>query len=120
MNKWIDVLLIVDATPVVVLEVKVQHFVRVLPVLKLATVNDHGLPEDGSVVVFTRQYIDSLRLQNTVTALDRVVDEHLVGALAHLPFAVELETAAEGVDFVVVATGSVSATALYLIHTMIV
>lgn len=120
LHKWINVLFIVDAAPIIVLEVEVQHLVRVLAVLELTTVDDHRLPKDGCMVVLSRQDVDALGLQNTVTALDRVIDEHLVGALPYLALAVELETAAKCVDFLVVPAGSVTAATLDLVHAVIV
>ena len=66
------------------------------------------------------QDVDTLRLQNAVTALDRIVNQDLVGALPDLSLAIELKATAKGVDLVVVAARSVAAATLYLIHAMIV
>lgn len=72
------------------------------------------------MMILPWQDVDTLRLQNAVTALDRIVNQDLVCALPDLSLAIKLKATSKGVDLVVVAARSVTAAALYLIHAMIV
>lgn len=65
------------------------------------------------MMVLPRENVDPLGLEDTVAPLDGVVNYDLVGALANLSLAVELEAAAEGVHLVVVAARGVAAPPLY-------
>ena len=72
MNEWVNILLEVNSTPVVELEVKVEHLVGELSIFKLASVNDHRLAKDSSLVIFSWQDIDTFCPYNIVPSLNSI------------------------------------------------
>ncbi len=70
------------------------------------------MAENSGTVVFPGKHVDAFGLQDAVVLLQRIINKDLVGALPHLPFAVEFEAATERVDLIIVATGRVPAPSL--------
>lgn len=101
MNEWINILLEVDSPPVVVLEIKVEHFISDLSIFELASVYDHRLTEDGGVVVLSGEDVDSFSLQYVISFFNCIVNSYLVGAFSYLSFAVEHETTSKSVNLVI-------------------
>ena len=91
----------IDSTPVVVLEVKVKHFICNLSIFELASVDNHRLSENSSVVVFPGKHVNSFGLQYIISFFNCIVNCHLVGALSNLSFTVEHETTSKSVNFVI-------------------
>ena len=53
LHHWLYILLKVHSSPIIVLEVKVKHFVRYLPILVLTSEDNHGIPVDRAAMVLT-------------------------------------------------------------------
>ena len=119
MDEGIDVLFVVYAAPIIILHVKIEHFIGDLTILELTSIHDHGLSKNGRVMVLPRQDVDSFGFNHIVSSLNSVVNNYLVGALAHLPFAVKLKAASESVYSVIVTARSVPAPALNWLKTVV-
>ena len=107
LDKWINILLEINSSPVVVFEGKVEHFISDLSVFKLASVNDHGLAEDSSMMVFSWKDIDSFSFQYIISFFNSVVNSDLVGAFSDLSLSIKHETTTESVNLIIKWAGGV-------------
>lgn len=107
LDKWINILLEINSTPIIILQVKVEHLISELTVLELATINDHGLPENSSMMVFSWKDIDSFSFQYIISFFNGVVNSDLVGAFSDLSLSIKHETTTESVNLIIKWAGGV-------------
>ena len=112
LDEWVYVLLEIDSSPIVELQVEVQHFICKLSIFKLTTINDHGLSKDGSLMVLPGQDVDSFGSNDIVSFLYSIKIGYLVGTFTNLTFSVKHEAATKGVYLFVKWTWSMSASPL--------
>jgi len=112
-------LLEVDPIPVVVLHVEGEHFVGDLTILELASEDNHGSGEDGSIVVFTREDINALGLRHDVGVLDRIIYKNLVSALPNLSLPIEHEAASKRINLIIEGNRGVALSSLELLSALI-
>jgi hypothetical protein len=70
-------------------------------------------------MVFSRENIQSLCLQDCVLFLDCVIHSYLVGALTHLPLPIEHEAPSECVDLIIIRARAVALSALNILDLVI-
>ena len=86
--------------PLVEVQMQDEHLVEIGAVLGLTAIDNHTLKVHTGAVVLARDHREPFGFEHVNMHFVDVEDDHLVGALTHLPLFVEHEAASEGEDFI--------------------
>ena len=116
----LNVLFEIDSAPVVVLKVKIEHFVGYLPVLKLSTIYYHGVSKDSGVMVLSGKNVETFGLEHLIPLVYSVVDHYLVCAFSHLSLPIEHKAPSKDIHRVIIRASRMSASSLYSLIEIVV
>lgn len=110
--KWINILFVIDSSPIVEFKIKIKHFISYLSIFELTSVNNHGRPENWGLMVLSGQDIDSFSPTYVIFLFNCIIIRNLIGTFTNLSFRVEFKASSKWVDLIVVRTWCMSASSL--------